>query len=132
MRTLLIAILCAIIVALSAQAVQAELECTYVGDRLVEGRPIVWVTPVYPSRALRKGIEGCVVVAYALKLAGGEGTGLVAHNATVIESTALKSRAFEKAALRVLPKYYFLPRTHEVSEEQMYFSIIKFELEDDM
>lgn len=130
MRTFLIFISITITLMLSAQVGKAESECTYAGDRLVEGKPIVWVSPVYPSKALRKGIEGCVVVAYALKPAGGEKTGLIPHDATVIESTEQESRAFEKAALKALQKYYFSPITHQVSEQQTYFSIIVFETHD--
>lgn len=113
-------------------AVEVQAECAFDGEDILEGQPLVSVAPVYPSRALRKEIEGCVVLGYALEVRANalEG-GLYPHNVVVLSASEEQSRAFEKAARKALSNWLFLARTHEASDDVKYFSVFPFELVED-
>ena len=63
--------------------------------------PIVKVAPVYPARALQRGLEGYVIVAFTVTAAG------TTRDASVVEST---STLFERAALEAALKFKYKPR----------------------
>ena len=35
-------------------------------NELIEAKPVIKVAPIYPKRAVRKGVEGCVTLGYGL------------------------------------------------------------------
>ena len=63
--------------------------------------PIVKVAPIYPRRALSRGIEGYVIVEFTVTAAG------TVKNPVIIEST---SSVFERAALNAALKFKYKPR----------------------
>lgn len=73
------------------------------GMNIAEGDylPIVRVAPVYPSRALSRGIEGFVDLAFTVTSAG------TVMNPVVIQST---SSLFDRAATRAVLKFKYKPR----------------------
>lgn len=73
------------------------------GMNIAEGDylPIVRVAPVYPSRALSRGIEGHVDLMFTVTEAG------TVRDPVVIEST---SSLFERAAIRAVLKFKYKPR----------------------
>ena len=98
-------------------------------DELTEAKPVIKVAPIYPRRAVRKGIEGCVTLGYGLVERDPEKPGgLIATNIVVLGSTEPQRGAFEKAAKRAITKWLFLTRTHSPTDEIAYYSIIPFEL----
>ena len=100
-------------------------------DELIKTKPVVKVAPIYPKRALRKGVEGCVTLGYGLvERNAAKLGGLIASNIVVLGSTEPERRAFEKAAKRAISKWLFLARTHSPSDEVAYYSVIPFELRD--
>ena len=73
------------------------------GMNIAEGDylPIVRVAPVYPSRALSRGIEGFVDLAFTVTTAG------TVKDPVVIQST---SSLFDRAAIRAVLKFKYKPR----------------------
>ncbi len=73
------------------------------GMNIAEGDylPIVRVAPVYPSRALSRGIEGHVDLSFTVTTAG------TVKDPVVIEST---SSLFDRAAIRAVLKFKYKPR----------------------
>jgi len=73
------------------------------GMNIAEGDylPIVRVAPVYPSRALSRGLEGFVDMSFTVTAAG-----------TVIDPIVLQSTSslFERAATRAVLKFKYKPR----------------------
>lgn len=63
--------------------------------------PIVKVAPIYPRRALSRGIEGHVIVEFTVTRAG------TVRDPVVVEST---SSVFERAALAAVLKFKYKPR----------------------
>ena len=73
------------------------------GMNIAEGDylPIVRVAPVYPSRALSRGLEGFVDMSFTVTTAG------TVKDPIVIQST---SSLFERAATRAVLKFKYKPR----------------------
>lgn len=73
------------------------------GMNIAEGDylPIVRVAPVYPSRALSRGIEGFVDLSFTVTTAG------TVADPVVIQST---STLFDRAAIRAVLKFKYKPR----------------------
>ena len=73
------------------------------GMNIAEGDylPIVRVAPVYPSRALSRGIEGFVDLSFTVTTAG------TVADPVVIQST---STLFDNAAIRAVLKFKYKPR----------------------
>ena len=73
------------------------------GMNIAEGDylPIVRVAPVYPSRALSRGLEGFVDMSFTVTTAG------TVKDPIVIQST---SSLFERAAIRAVLKFKYKPR----------------------
>jgi len=90
-------------VSVSAPSMDASMSVGGVGFGVSDGEylPIVKVAPVYPSRALSRGLEGYVIVEFTVTR-----TGTVA-NVTVVEST---STLFERAATEAALKFKYKPR----------------------
>ena len=95
------------------------------GMNIAEGDylPIVRVAPVYPSRALSRGLEGFVDMSFTVTTAG------TVKDPIVLQST---SSLFERAATRAVLKFKYKPRVVdgvpvEVSGVK---TSITFELED--
>jgi len=63
--------------------------------------PIVKVAPVYPARAVQRGLNGYVIVEFTVTSAG------TTRDAVVIEST---SSLFERAAVNAALKFKYKPR----------------------
>ena len=63
--------------------------------------PIVKVAPIYPRRALSRGIEGHVIVEFTVTTTG------TVKNPFVVEST---SKVFERAAVNAALKFKYKPR----------------------
>ena len=63
--------------------------------------PIVKVAPVYPSRALSRGLEGYVIVEFTVTQTG------ATKDVVVVEST---SSLFERAAVDAAYKFKYKPR----------------------
>ena len=107
-------------------------DCEPVGaDGLIEGKPLIKVAPMYPRRAMRKGVEGCVTLGYGLKKRDArQPDGLVASNVAVLGSTDSHRSSFESAAKKAISKWLFLAKTHSTSDEVAYYSVISFDLVD--
>ena len=73
------------------------------GMNIAEGDylPIVRVAPVYPARALSRGLEGFVDLQFTVTTAG------TVKDPVVIQST---SSLFERAAIRAVLKFKYKPR----------------------
>ena len=73
------------------------------GMNIAEGDylPIVRVAPVYPARALSRGLEGFVDLQFTVTTAG------TVRDPLVIQST---SKLFERAAIRAVLKFKYKPR----------------------
>lgn len=73
------------------------------GMNIAEGDylPIVRVAPVYPARALSRGLEGFVDLEFTVTTAG------TVRDPIVLQST---SSLFERAALRAVLKFKYKPR----------------------
>jgi len=73
------------------------------GMNIAEGDylPIVRVAPVYPSRALSRGLEGFVDMSFTVTITGS------VTNPIVLQST---SSLFERAATRAVLKFKYKPR----------------------
>ena len=90
-------------VSVSAPSMDASMSIGGVGFGVTDGEylPIVKVAPVYPSRALSRGLEGYVIVEFTVTR-----TGTVA-DVVVVEST---SSLFERAASEAALKFKYKPR----------------------
>ena len=73
------------------------------GMNIAEGDylPIVRVAPVYPARALSRGLEGFVDLSFTVTMTGS------VENPIVLQST---SSLFERAAIRAVLKFKYKPR----------------------
>jgi protein TonB len=73
------------------------------GMNIAEGDylPIVRVAPVYPARALSRGLEGFVDLSFTVTTTGS------VENPIVLQST---SSLFERAAIRAVLKFKYKPR----------------------
>ena len=73
------------------------------GMNIAEGDylPIVRVAPVYPARALSRGLEGFVDLQFTVTTAG------TVRDPLVLQST---SKLFERAAIRAVLKFKYKPR----------------------
>lgn len=73
------------------------------GMNIAEGDylPIVRVAPVYPARALSRGLEGFVDLSFTVTTAG------TVKDPIIIQST---SSLFERAAIRAVLKFKYKPR----------------------
>ena len=90
-------------VSVSAPTTQVQLDVSGVGFGVSDGEylPIVKVAPVYPSRALSRGLEGYVIVEFTVTQAG------AVRDVFVVEST---SSLFERAAVEAAYKFKYKPR----------------------
>lgn len=90
-------------VSLSAPSINASVNVGRIGFGVSDGEylPIVKVAPVYPSRALSRGVEGYVIVEFTVTPAG------TVRDVTVVEST---SSLFERAAVEAAKKFKYKPR----------------------
>ncbi len=90
-------------VSMSAPAMDANLSVGGVGFGISDGEylPIVKVAPVYPNRALTRGLEGYVIVEFTVTPQG------TTRDAVAIEST---SSLFERAAVEAALKFKYKPR----------------------
>ena len=90
-------------VSVSAPQMSTTMNVGGVGFGISDGEylPIVKVAPVYPARALQRGLEGYVSVAFTVTAAG------TTRDASVVEST---STLFERAALEAALKFKYKPR----------------------
>jgi protein TonB len=90
-------------VSMSAPSMNANLNVGGVGFGVSDGEylPIVKVAPVYPSRALSRGLEGYVIVEFTVTRQG------TTRDAVVVEST---STLFERAAVEAALKFKYKPR----------------------
>ena len=91
------------IVSVTAPSTQVNLNVSGVGFGVSDGEylPIVKVAPVYPSRALSRGLEGYVIVEFTVTQAG------AVKDVFVVEST---SSLFERAAVEAANKFKYKPR----------------------
>ncbi len=90
-------------VSMNAPSMDANLSVGGVGFGISDGEylPIVKVAPVYPNRALTRGLEGYVIVEFTVTPQG------TTRDAVVIEST---SSLFERAAVEAALKFKYKPR----------------------
>ena len=90
-------------VSVSAPVIDASLNVGGVGFGVSDGEylPIVKVAPVYPARALSRGLEGYVIVEFTVTRTG------TVRDVTVVEST---SSLFERAATEAALKFKYKPR----------------------
>ena len=90
-------------VSVSAPNMSASMSIGGVGFGVSDGEylPIVKVAPVYPSRALSRGLEGYVIVEFTVMSTG------AVRDVTVVEST---SSLFERAATAAALKFKYKPR----------------------
>lgn len=112
-------------VSMSAPNVGGGVSVGSVGIGVSDGEylPIVKVAPVYPSRALSRGLEGYVIVEYTVTETGS------VRDPMVVESS---SSLFERAAVESALKYKYKPRVinGEAVEVPGVQTIIRFELEE--
>ena len=90
-------------VSVSAPQISTSMNVGGVGFGISDGEylPIVKVAPVYPARALQRGLEGYVIVEFTVTPAG------TTRDAVVVEST---STLFERAAVEAALKFKYKPR----------------------
>lgn len=90
-------------VSVTAPSTQVSLNVSGVGFGVSDGEylPIVKVAPVYPSRALSRGLEGYVIVEFTVTQTG------ATKDVVVVEST---SSLFERAAVDAAYKFKYKPR----------------------
>ncbi len=91
------------VVSMSAPILDASISIGGVGFGVSDGEylPIVKVAPVYPSRALSRGLEGYVIVEFTVTRTG------TVRDVVVVEST---STLFERAATVAALKFKYKPR----------------------
>lgn len=92
-----------IAVSMSAPTINAGIGDVGVGFGVSDGEylPIVKVAPIYPARALTRGIEGYVIVEFTVTRTG------TVKDVTVVEST---NSIFERAAVDAAYKFKYKPR----------------------
>ena len=90
-------------VSMTAPSMDAGMNVGGVGFGVSDGEylPIVKVAPVYPSRALQRGLEGYVVVEFTVTRAG------TVRDVIVVESS---SSLFDRAASEAALKFKYKPR----------------------
>ena len=90
-------------VSVSAPQINTSMNIGGVGFAVSDGEylPIVKVAPVYPSRALSRGLEGYVIVEFTVTRTG------TVRDVSVVEST---SALFERAASEAALKFKYKPR----------------------
>ena len=90
-------------VSVTAPTTNVNLNVSGVGFGVSDGEylPIVKVAPVYPSRALSRGLEGYVIVEFTVTQAG------AVKDVFGVEST---SSLFERAAVEAAYKFKYKPR----------------------
>lgn len=90
-------------VSVTAPSTSVNLNVSGVGFGVSDGEylPIVKVAPVYPSRALSRGLEGYVIVEFTVTQTG------ATKDVVVVEST---SSLFERAAVDAAYKFKYKPR----------------------
>jgi len=112
-------------IAVSAMSASTDMSIGGFGLAVSDGDylPIVKVAPVYPRRALSRGLEGFVIVEFTVTKTG------TVRDPFVVEST---SSLFERAALGAVLKFKYKPRVvdGEPIEVAGVQNKITFELED--
>ncbi len=90
-------------ISISAPTLTARLNVGRIGFGVNDGEylPIVKVAPIYPSRALSRGIEGYVIVEFTVTRTG------TVRDVFVVEST---SSLFERSATEAALKFKYKPR----------------------
>ena len=90
-------------VSVSAPHINTSMRVGGVGFGISDGEylPIVKVAPVYPARALQRGLEGYVIVEFTVTRQG------TVRDVGVVEST---STLFERAAMEAASKFKYKPR----------------------
>ena len=90
-------------VSVSAPQIRTGMNIGGVGFGISDGEylPIVKVAPVYPARALNRGLEGYVIVEFTVTRQG------TVRDVGVVEST---STLFERAAMESALKFKYKPR----------------------
>ena len=93
----------AMVVSLSAPSLNANLSIGGIGYGVSDGEylPIVKVAPVYPSRALSRGLEGNCILEFTVTRAGS------VQDVMVVECS---SSLFERAATQAALKFKYKPR----------------------
>jgi protein TonB len=93
----------AMAVSMSAPSLDANINIGGIGFGVNDGEylPIVKVAPIYPSRALSRGMEGYVIVEFTVTRTG------TVQDVFVVEST---STLFERAATEAALKFKYKPR----------------------
>ncbi len=96
--------------AVSSIDVETDINMTASGVSLTPGDaeylPIVKVAPVYPRRALQRGIEGWVLLEFTVTRQG------TTKDIRVIDSQP-KSKIFHRAAIKAAAKFKYKPRTED-------------------
>ncbi len=90
-------------VSMSAPSLNANLSIGGVGFGVSDGEylPIVKVAPVYPSRALSRGLEGYCILEFTVTRAG---------SVTDVMTVECSSSLFERAATQAALKFKYKPR----------------------
>ena len=90
-------------VSVSTPVIDVSMNVGGVGFGITDGEylPIVKVAPVYPARALNRGLEGYVIVEFTVTENGST------RDAFVVEST---STLFDRAAVEAALKFKYKPR----------------------
>jgi len=103
--------------------VQVQISSSGMSSGDGEYLPIVRVAPIYPSRALSRGIEGYVDLEFTVTTAG------TVKDPVVIETT---SSLFNRAAVRAVLKFKYKPRVVDGQPVEVpgVKTRIRFELED--
>ncbi len=93
----------AMVVSISAPSLNTGINIGFGRFGVSDGEylPIVKVAPVYPSRALSRGLEGYVIVEFTVTRAG------TVRDVFVVEST---STLFERASTQAAVKFKYKPR----------------------
>ncbi|MEE9448076.1 MAG: energy transducer TonB [Arenicellales bacterium] len=116
-------------ISISAVKVDTEVDLSAEGFSLNIGEgdylPIVKVAPIYPRRALSRGIEGYVMVEFTVTSVG------KVKDVVVVESKPT-SKIFHKAAINATMKFKYKPRVIDgvAMEVGGVRNIIRFKLED--
>ena len=97
-------------ISVAAISVDTDISMTSGGISLTPGDseylPVVKVAPVYPRRALQRGIEGWVLLEFTVTKQGGT------KDIVVVSSDPANS-IFRRAALRAAAKFKYKPRTED-------------------
>ncbi len=97
-------------ISVAAISVDTDISMTSGGISLAPGDseylPVVKVAPVYPRRALQRGIEGWVLLEFTVTKQGGT-------KDIVVVSSDPSSSIFHRAAVRAAAKFKYKPRTED-------------------